>query len=130
MAACFDRWYRARCTAALVTLMLLQEAVGAFSGYTLEDAKGGGAHKKDAKPKPAPAEKPKKEEEPKPAREESKPAPAVPLPPKSAPAKGLPYYQKVIMQAECSLCPNGACASQVGAQCASNCYAALVIGLI
>ena len=73
------------------TPVFLQESVGAFSGYTLEDAKGGGAPKKDAKPKPAPAEKPKKEEAPKPAKEAPKPAPAAPA--KPAPAKGAPCDQ-------------------------------------
>lgn len=82
--------------ATQVTLGFLQDAVSAFSEYTLEDAKGGGAPKKDAKPKPAPAEKPKKEEQPKPAKEEPKPAPAAPA--KPAPAKGAPCGWNITIQ--------------------------------
>ena len=88
---------RQRCS----RLRSLQDAVGAFSGYTLEDAKGSGAPKKNAKPKPAPAEKPKKEAEPK-KEEEPKPAkqaaPAPAAPAKAAPAKGAPHDQQDTMQ--------------------------------
>ena len=115
----------------------MQEAVGAFSGYTLEDAKGG-APKKDAKPKAAPAEKPKKEEAPKPAGEESKPAPAAP--PKPAPGQGYALLSEgncaggyILLCGYICLCVNGAslwaCASQIFAQCALQRYASLVIGL-
>ncbi|KAK9827713.1 hypothetical protein WJX81_003489 [Elliptochloris bilobata] len=77
-----------------------QDAVDAFKGYTLEDAKGG-APKNDAKPaKPAPAEKPKKEE-PQPSQP-AKPAPAAPA--QGAPAKGgrviaSPYARKLAREA-------------------------------
>ena len=61
--------------------------MGAFSGYTLEDAKGGGAKKAPPPSKPAAKEEKKKAPEPKAAEPPQQAKDAAPAPPKPA-AKG------------------------------------------
>jgi len=64
-----------------------QDAVGAFSGYTLEDAQGGGAKKAPPPSKPAAKAEKKKEPEAKaPAPPQQQQKAAAPAPPK--PRKG------------------------------------------
>ena len=65
-----------------------QDAVGAFSGYTLEDAQGGGAKKAPPPSKPAAKAEKKKEPEAKaPAPPQQQQKAAAPAPPK--PRKGV-----------------------------------------
>jgi hypothetical protein len=63
-----------------------QDAVGAFSGYTLEDAQGGGAKKAPPPSKPAAKADKKKEPEAKAPAPPQQPKAAAPAPPK--PKKG------------------------------------------